>query len=75
MSITGLVGLPGVQVSVWMWLVQLFFQLANFLSELAQRRHLALSALKGFRSAILLTIKQLGGRVRDRSRSQACFVT
>ena len=44
------------------------FQLANFLSGLSVSQNLALSTIKGYRSAIVTTIKQLGGRVRDQSR-------
>lgn len=42
-------------------------QLANFLSELAASDHLSASSIKVFRSAIVSTLTQRGGRVRGSS--------
>ena len=44
-------------------------QLANFLSDLFVRKRLALSTMKGYRSAISTTIAQLGGHVVDQSHN------
>ena len=44
-------------------------QLANFLAELFVHNRLALSTVKGYRSAINSTIAQLGGSVQDASHN------
>ena len=44
-------------------------QLANFLADLFVRDNLALSSVKGYRSAINSTIAQLGGGVRNASNN------
>ena len=44
-------------------------QLANFLAGLFVRDRLALSTVKGYRSAINSTVAQLGGRIQDASHN------